>query len=79
MGFSRQEYWSGVPLPSPEEGLLDHFLASDPVGEESDSIPKKAVGRNNSFPVTAFLLKVAFPLSLELFSSYQETPTDSVG
>ena len=20
MGFSRQEYWSGVPLPSPEEG-----------------------------------------------------------
>ena len=28
MGFSRQEYWSGVPLPSPEEGagvsLFDH-------------------------------------------------------
>ena len=21
MGFSRQEYWSGVPLPSPEGGL----------------------------------------------------------
>ena len=21
MGFSRQEYWSGVPLPSPMEGL----------------------------------------------------------
>ena len=21
MGFSRQEYWSGVPLPSPEPGL----------------------------------------------------------
>jgi len=21
MGFSRQEYWSGVPLPSPSEGL----------------------------------------------------------
>ena len=20
MGFSRQEYWSGVPLPSPKEG-----------------------------------------------------------
>ena len=20
MGFSRQEYWSGVPLPSPHEG-----------------------------------------------------------
>ena len=26
MGFSRQEYWSGVPLPSPKEGLwyLNH-------------------------------------------------------
>ena len=22
MGFSRQEYWSGVPLPSPDELLL---------------------------------------------------------
>ena len=23
MGFSRQEYWSGVPLPSPDE-ILEH-------------------------------------------------------
>ena len=22
MGFSRQEYWSGVPLPSPSDSLL---------------------------------------------------------
>ena len=22
MGFARQEYWSGVPLPSPLKGLL---------------------------------------------------------
>ena len=58
---------------------MGHFLASDPVGEESDSIPKKAVERNNSCPVTALLLKVAFPPSLELFSSYREMPTDGVG
>ena len=25
MGFSRQEYWSGVPLPSPEQGLLSSY------------------------------------------------------
>ena len=25
MGFSRQEYWSGVPLPSPEE-VLQQFV-----------------------------------------------------
>ena len=24
MGFSRQEYWSGVPLPSPENCILSH-------------------------------------------------------
>ena len=24
MGFSRQEYWSGVPLPSPDTWLVDH-------------------------------------------------------
>ena len=22
MGFSRQEYWSGLPLPSPKQGLV---------------------------------------------------------
>ena len=26
MGFPRQEYWSGVPLPSPVEGLGNHNL-----------------------------------------------------
>ena len=30
MGFSRQEYWSGVPLPSPEEP--DTILKNDPGG-----------------------------------------------
>ena len=26
MGFSRQEYWSGVPSPSPLKGLSHHDL-----------------------------------------------------
>ena len=26
MGFSRQEYWSGVPLPSPSISLLVTYL-----------------------------------------------------
>ena len=25
MGFSRQEYWSGVPLPSPESAIGIHI------------------------------------------------------
>ena len=28
MGFSRQEYWSGVPLPSPSD-MLDFFNLSN--------------------------------------------------
>ena len=27
MGFSRQEYWSGVPLPSPAKAVQKHFIA----------------------------------------------------
>jgi len=26
MGFSRQEYWSGVPLPSPKFYIGPHYL-----------------------------------------------------
>ena len=30
MGFSKQEYWSWVPLPSPEKGLVAFSLESSP-------------------------------------------------
>ena len=41
MGFSRQEYWSGVPLPSPEKGwgrhkLTDHDSLGVPLGYPTD-------------------------------------------
>ena len=26
LGFSRQEHWSGVPLPSPDEGVSQHLM-----------------------------------------------------
>ena len=29
MGFSRQEYWSGVPLPSPEWLLLENTFEDE--------------------------------------------------
>ena len=32
MGFSRQEYWSGVPLPSPEVSL--EFFKSKGIKEK---------------------------------------------
>ena len=27
MGFSRQDYWSGVPLPSPPNSVLSSYLS----------------------------------------------------
>ena len=52
MGFSRQEYWSGVPLPSPGdlpdpgiEPVLLHcrqpLLPSEPPGKPNDSLRKR--------------------------------------
>ena len=38
MGFSRQEYWSGVPLPSPGD-------LSDPGIEPSSLMPLALAGR----------------------------------
>ena len=32
MGFSRQEYWSGMPLPSPRIGLEDFYFSHFPTG-----------------------------------------------
>ena len=33
MGFSRQEYWSGVPLPSPRKDSRQPFLRPPPIWE----------------------------------------------
>ena len=32
MGFSRQEYWSGVPLPSLREEYEDHLMQTPSAG-----------------------------------------------
>ena len=41
MGFSRQEYWSGVPLPSPDPMQLPAFPLPDYYYTENSEIPKK--------------------------------------
>ena len=41
MGFSRQEYWSGVPLPSPDSS---HYLV-----ENLESVGKLNTPLENSF------------------------------
>jgi len=36
MGFSRQEYWSGLPLPSPFEGLDFYKYKFSPKKEKKE-------------------------------------------
>ena len=49
MGFSRQEYWSGVPLPSPMT-ILDSILKSRDI-----TLPKKArLVKAMVFPVAMY-------------------------
>ena len=38
MGFSRQEYWSGLPFPSPED-LPDRGIKPRSPGLQADSLP----------------------------------------
>ena len=38
MGFSRQEYWSGLPFPSPED-LLDPGIEPGSPALQADSLP----------------------------------------
>ena len=38
MGFSRQEYWSGLPFPSPED-LPDTGIEPWPPALQADSLP----------------------------------------
>jgi len=57
MGFSRQEYWSGVPLPSPM-GRKVCPLSGEPEEEEDwlRSCQRKDDGRVNS-SLFVFLLR----------------------
>ena len=43
MGFSRQEYWSGLPLSSPGD-LLDPEMEPISPGLEADSLPLNHLG-----------------------------------
>ena len=44
MGFSRQEYWSGVPFPTPAD-LLDPEIEPGSSALQADSLPSKPPGK----------------------------------
>ena len=52
MGFSRQEYWSGLPFPSPGH-LPDQVIElTSPVSpaSQADSLPTELSGRSSVTP-----------------------------
>ena len=44
MGFSRKEYWSGLPFPSPGDPPDPGFEPRSPIFQE-DSLPSKPSGK----------------------------------
>ena len=44
MGFSRQEYWSGLPFPSPG-GLTDTGIKPGSPALQADSLPSESPGK----------------------------------
>ena len=48
MGFSRQEYWSGLPFPSPED-LPDPGIEPGSPAFQADSLPFELQGRPLGF------------------------------
>ena len=47
MGFSRQEYWSGLPFPSPG-GLPDSGIEPRSLTLQADSLPTELQGKPSS-------------------------------
>ena len=45
MGFSRQEYWSGVPFPSPGD-LPDPGIEAGSPSLQADALPSEPRGKN---------------------------------
>ena len=44
MGFSRQEYWSGLPFPSPGD-LPDPEIERGSPASQADSLPSELLGK----------------------------------
>ena len=51
MGFSRQEYWSGLPFPSPED-LPDRGMEPSSPAFEADALTSEPPEKHYCFKVT---------------------------
>ena len=54
MGFSRQEYWSGLPFPSPGD-LPDPGMEPGSPALQADSLPSEPPGEPMEFGTDEFI------------------------
>ena len=57
MGFSRQGYWSGMPLPSPMKTLLTVYLKIFPTERLHFHFPLSCIGEGNGNPLQCSCLE----------------------
>ena len=73
MGFPRQEYWSGLPFPSPGDlpypgiklvspALAGTFLTTGPPGKPHSGV-EMGLAEKNFYSLKVFLLLEAFQIS----------------
>ena len=59
MGFSRQEYWSGLPVPSPED-LPDPGIEPESPALQADALPSELKGRSSNSIFSSFFFLLNF-------------------
>ena len=79
MGFSRQEYWSGVPLPSPKKNTLEGFNSRLDEGERISVLGYRtlcaaaAAKSLQSYPTLCDLMECNPPsFSVHLFMGFSQ-------
>ena len=55
MGFARQEYWSGLPFPSPGD-LPDPGIKPESSASQADALPSEPPGKLKSTDFVAWLV-----------------------
>ena len=78
MEFSRQEYWSGLPFPSPGD-LPDPGIEHRSLALQTDSLPSEQPGKPVCPKKKAFLRKLLFQKSSHLVHHLGSSHTTHLG
>ena len=70
MGFARQEYWSGVPLPSPKKynGVCQLYLSKKVVLEFKFAIKSEILAGNNYLHIAFLVFRILYKHKAFIYS-----------